>query len=71
MGRAQISTLPGARREESRNPDPGGIMPPKPKAFDARRRVRPEAARRSARTRIQKTDRKQMVRQVGRRRGGH
>jgi hypothetical protein len=46
-------------------------MPPTPKAFDARRRIRPEAAKRLARTRIQKTDRKQMMRQVGRRRGGH
>ncbi|HEX9892519.1 MAG TPA: hypothetical protein VGA78_01290 [Gemmatimonadales bacterium] len=46
-------------------------MPDGPKKFDNRRRIRTAAAKRFARTKIQKTDRKQTVRQVGRRRGGY
>jgi hypothetical protein len=71
MARSQIGTQ-GADSGRSRLTTTWeAFMLPQPKAFDARRRIRPEAARRLARTRIQKTDRKQMMRQVGRRRGGH
>jgi hypothetical protein len=41
------------------------------KSTTRRRRLRAEAAKRLAMVRIQKTERKQMVRQSGRRRGGH
>jgi len=40
------------------------------KRVTRRRRIRSEAAKRAARVKIQKTDRKQTIRQVGRRRGG-
>lgn len=46
-------------------------MPNNAKKFDPRRRIRTAAAERSSRGKIQKTDRKQTIRQVGRRRGGH
>lgn len=46
-------------------------MPSTPqKRVARRRRIRSEAAKRAARVKIQKTDRKQTIRQVGRRRGG-
>jgi hypothetical protein len=41
------------------------------KGFARRRRLRDAAARRAARVKVQKTHRKQTIRQVGRRRGGH
>jgi hypothetical protein len=43
---------------------------PVEKSMTRRRRLAREAAKRAARVRIQKTGRKQMVRQSGRRRGG-
>lgn len=40
------------------------------KGMTRRRRIAPAAARRAATVRVQKTDRKQTIRQSGRRRGG-
>jgi hypothetical protein len=45
-------------------------MPPKLKQFSRHRRIREADAKKSARVKIQVTDRKQMIRQAGPRRGG-